>query len=165
MIAEGKLSSGAGVEMARAQDLLGAWSVHLQSITPDLESTLSVARGTARISSELGGRFLCFETDLQTEGEEVRSIGRLGFDLLRGHYELVWVSELSSAQRVFRGNGDLQRGGIYLESSERDPKSGATMRSRTVMVMASEDEFHLLRYVLDPLSSDWVLVTRTSYRR
>ncbi len=159
-----KLESAPAVELTEVGNLVGVWVVTLEHVTQGEDRARTVAHGTATISPDLNGRFLCWMTTLESEGETIASRGRLGFDRRLEVYELLWVSELSSAQRLARGRGDARRGGIQLDWGDVDPETQSIMRSRTVLKIADDDHFSLEQWALNA-DLEWVPVWRTSYTR
>lgn len=164
-LAQRKRDSAPAEELARVASLVGTWGVTLDSYSPGSDDPLRLATGTAVITAELGGRFYLWQTVLESQGERIESQGRLGFDRQEERYELAWVSELSSAQRLARGRGDPQRGGVFLEWVDRDPETGAVLRARTVLRLEGEDRFFLEQWGLHPERGDFVRISRTSYER
>lgn len=153
------------VQMTRLSGLAGDWDVTFETLDPSGNPTAVVARGTASLELDLGGRLLCWATELEIGSVPVAARGLLSFDVERGLYQLLWVSELASGLRIASGGGDPDRGGIYLEIAELDPESGALVRARTVLRVFDADNFTLVQWGLDPLESEWVPQRRTSYRR
>jgi hypothetical protein len=158
------VASRPGVQMRRLSPMVGDWVVEVEAFEANA-SPLSLAQGTATITAELGGRFLVWRTQMQVAGQGIESRGLLGYDRELERYELLWITELSSGQRIARGAGDPERGGIYLEASIPDAESGALRHSRSVLELHGPDCFSLEQWELDPASSEWILSRRTTYRR
>lgn len=163
-LAERKSASLPGARLQRVNSLVGDWRVTLESVSAS-QALVALAQGTASIRPDLGGRFLSWQTQLLSAGESVESRGRLGYDQDHEHFELLWVSELSSAQRIARGNGDPRRGGIQLEWADLDEETQAILRTRTVLEIEDDDHFRLEQWALDPETSEWRLLSRTNYVR
>jgi len=155
-------ASEPGRDLERVASLVGEWEVELESLTPGAGGEL-LARGEADIQAVLGGRFLAWDTRFTSPALESRAL--LGFDGEERRFELSWVSELSSAQRLARGRGDPRRAGIELEWSERDPESGGILRVRSTLRIQDADDFELVQRVLDGETGEWVPVARRRYRR
>ena len=164
LVVERREASAPGWEMARWGPLAGSGRVSV-AVPAGAEGSRASAAGRARREARFGGRFLDWEVQLEVAGEAVRSTGLLGFDRELGQYELHWVSELQSSQRIARGYGDPERGGIRLEASVPDPASGALRHHRSVLTLRDADRFDLEQWGLDPTTSEWILERRTTYRR
>jgi len=164
LVVERREASAPGREMDRVGSLAGRWRVSVE-VPEGAEGARAIAAGRAQLEARFGGRFLDWEVQLDVAGEAVRSTGLLGFDRELGQYELHWVSELQSSQRIARGHGDPERGGIRLEASVPDPESGALRHHRSVLTLREPDRFDLEQWGLDPTTSEWVLERRTTYRR
>jgi len=154
-----------GVELHRLAPLVGEWTVESRSLDGEGRAGETLASGTAVIATELDGRYFRWRTELSVDGYPVHAQGLLGHDPRHGVYQFLWLSELAPGMRVASGRGDPERGGIYLEITERDPESGILQRARTVLALQDADHFTLEQWGLDPTSGDWVPRQRTSYRR
>ena len=153
-----------GSELAALDALIGAWRV--QVLQADAAGELApLAAGRAELAPSLGGRFLEWRTEVLLGGRPVRSFGVLGFDREREVFELYWLSETSSAQRIARGRGDARRGGVTLESADLDPESGGLRRWRSTLRIASDDVFTLRQEAWDPALEDWRELALTRYTR
>lgn len=160
-IAARKNATSPAKELSELRSLVGDWEVSLELF----DSGPQLATGSAQISLDLGGRYYSWQTSLEFEGQQIESRGLLGFDPRFDHYELLWISELTNAQRTARGQGDARRGGIYLDLFETDPSTGAVQRSRTILKIQDDDHFSLGQWGLDVSSSEWQALSKTSYRR
>lgn len=159
-----RTASAPGVELERLSALVGEWRVALES-TGVSGPAGPVARGRARVTPELGGRFLRFDVALEVGRQRVESRGLLGYDGELEQYELLWYGELSSAQRIARGRGDAERGGIRFEATVPDPETGALRHTRSVLVIEDPDRFTLEQWGLEPETSEWLRLLRTTYVR
>lgn len=162
----GRLSSTApGPELRRLGPLVGEWRVELETLEEGGAGARPVASGSAGITSELGGRYLRWSTELELGEVPVHAEGWLGYDARRGVYQLLWLSELGHGMHLAIGRGDPERGGITLEAAERDPETGALLRARTVLTLEGVDRFTLEQEGWDPVGDGWVTRQRTRYTR
>lgn len=156
-------TSAAGEELATLAALIGSWRVFVEE---DQGGDLRpLAEGRADIELALSGRFLEWRTDVQLQSLQVRSRGLLGYDRDRELFELHWISELSSAQRIARGRGDARRGGLTLESADLDPETGGVRRARTVLRIEETDVFTMRQDTWDSELTDWRRLALTRYER
>jgi len=154
-----------GRELRRLAPVIGSWQVRLETLDEEGLAVRRLAEGSAEITSELGGRYLRWQTSFLLEAHELQAEGLLGFDSEGDEYQFLWLSELATGMRVAVGRGDPERGGIRLEMTEIDPESGAVVRVRTVLEIDDHDHFVLEQWGFDPAENDWVPLQRTSYSR
>ncbi len=156
-------ASAAGEDLAQLATLVGAWRVLVEE---DRGGALApLAEGRAEITLALSGRFLEWRTEVALLASTVHSRGLLGYDRERELFELHWISELSSAQRIARGRGDARRGGVTLETADLDPETGGVRRARTVLRIEDADAFTMRQDTWDPDLADWRRLASTRYER
>ena len=163
LVAERLRASAAGEDLAELANLAGSWRVRVEEDRDG--ARVPLAEGRAEISLALSGRFLEWRTEVELQASAVRSRGLLGYDRERELFELHWISELSSAQRIARGRGDARRGGVTLESADLDPETGGVRRARTVLRIDDDDGFTMRQDTWDPDLADWRRLALTRYER
>ncbi len=124
--------------------LAGQWSIVSAGIDEQGRTGLDVFEGTAELGMILGGRYLLWRETQQLPGGPRESVGFVAYDKIAREWQWSMATDLSTGIGVARGEGSLE-GGVRFVMELVDAQSGAVLRSRSRLVVLSENELLLER--------------------
>jgi hypothetical protein len=129
----------------RLDAFVGQWLVLVHSCPPGVDEPVLVARGSARIAWILDRRYLDWDIHLDV-GETSNSVkGNMGYDVVAGQYEALWISDITTGMRIIFGNGNPKGRGLVLVGTGM--RGGQTVvTGRSVMRFVGADSFVIERY-------------------
>ena len=156
-------ASQPGLNHKELMALCGSWDVHLVDVTID-GTEAEIARGSAVIQSEYGGRFLRWDTSMNFGGAPHDTTGFVGYDLGNHEFQSMMINDVSTGMSVAHGTGDLTRAGIRFTLELFDRASGSRARMSSVLRMNDADHFAQDLLGGDAAGNELV-VRRYHYRR
>lgn len=102
--------------------------------------------GTVKRQWILGGRFIREEVHAVSMGAEFEGLGYIGYSNTDGHYQLIWMDNMSATIHHYTGTIDPKTGVFTTRGSYRDPISRQVSFGHGTLDMSDPDRHTAIEY-------------------